>query len=142
MYYLIFRKNFFPWGRKSFTNEKTRTWLKSVYIVDIWTRTFLLTIFVCFSFNYTICCQLCSRQWCYKELQLDCWFQKYLQPKSWELFYLMGIFRTLSLRDSISSNSERTALRRWGVRLYRSFATRAGSQNIKRVLLIKENQIT
>ena len=25
MYYLIFAKNFFLWGRKSFTNEKTKT---------------------------------------------------------------------------------------------------------------------
>jgi len=43
----------------------------------------------------------------------------------------MGIFRTSSPRDSISSNSERTALKRWGegwcagygkgIRLYTSF---------------------
>ena len=30
------------------------------------------------------------------------------------MFYLMGFFRTSSLGDTISTNSERTALRRWG----------------------------
>ena len=30
------------------------------------------------------------------------------------MFYLMEFFRTSSLGDTISTNSERTALRRWG----------------------------
>ena len=49
------------------------------------------------------------------------------------MFYLMGIFRTSSPGDSISSHPERTALRRWaaGVRLYRSLQQGAGSLNIK-----------
>ena len=54
------------------------------------------------------------------------------------MFYLVGIFRTWSTGDSISSNTERTALR-WAVgeaRLYRSYA-----KNAKSWLLFKENQI-
>ena len=50
--------------------------------------------------------------------------------------------------DSLSSNPERTAPRRqegwrWkgGIRLYRSLQQEAGSLNIKRLPLIKENQI-
>ena len=57
------------------------------------------------------------------------------------MFYLPEIFRTSDLGDSISSNPERTVLRRWGgggVRLYRSLQQGAGSPNIKRLLLIKE----
>ena len=60
------------------------------------------------------------------------------------MFYAVGIFSTSSLGDSISSNPERTALRRpeedagYTQVLY----PRAGSLNIKRLLLIKENQIS
>ena len=43
-----------------------------------------------------------------------CQLKKYSQPKSWVLFYSEGIFRTSSMRDSISSNCERTAPRRQG----------------------------
>ena len=62
------------------------------------------------------------------------------------MFYSVGIFRISRLRDSISSNPERTAPRRWRwggqVRLYRSLQQRAGSLNIKWLLLVKENQIS
>ena len=60
------------------------------------------------------------------------------------MFYLLGIFRTLSPGDSISSNPERTVLRRPGEEPgYIEFLQqRAGSLNIKRLLLIKENQIS
>ena len=60
------------------------------------------------------------------------------------MFYLLGIFRTLSLGDSISSSPERTALRRPGEEpgYIEVLQQRAGSLNIKRLLLIKENQIS
>ena len=62
------------------------------------------------------------------------------------MFYSVGIFRISRLRDSISSNPERTAPRRWRwggqVRLHRSLQQRAGSLNIKWLLLVKENQIS
>ena len=58
------------------------------------------------------------------------------------MFYSVGIFRTSSPGGSISSNPERTALRRQagepghiGV-----LQQRAGSLNVKRLLLTKENQ--
>ena len=60
------------------------------------------------------------------------------------MFYAVGLFSTSSLGDSISSNPERTALRRpeedagYTQVLY----PRAGSLNIKRLLLIKENQLS
>ena len=47
-------------------------------------------------------------------LSLGCQLKKYSQPKSWVIFYSAGIFRTSSLGGSISSNPERTALRRQG----------------------------
>ena len=57
------------------------------------------------------------------------------------MFYSVGIFRTSSLGGSISSNPEKTALSRQegepgciGV-----LQQKAGSRNIKRLLLIKEN---
>ena len=58
-------------------------------------------------------------------------------------FIRPGIFRTSSLGDSISSNPERTALRRQGddTGHIEVLQQRAGSQNIKWLLLIKENQI-
>ena len=56
------------------------------------------------------------------------------------LFYLVGIFRTSSPRDRISSDPERT-VGGGGVRLHRSLQHGAGGLNIKRLQLIKENQI-
>ena len=57
-----------------------------------------------------------------------------------------GIFRTLRPGDSISSNPERTALRRWEVGSSQVYIEvlqhRAGSLNIDRLLLINEKQIT
>ena len=60
------------------------------------------------------------------------------------MFYLVGIFRMSSPEDSISSNPERTALRRRGEKpgYLEVLQQRAGSLNIKRLLLIKENQIS
>ena len=60
------------------------------------------------------------------------------------MFYSVGIFSTSSLGGSISSNPERTALRR---REEEPGCTevlwqRAASLNIKRLLIIKENQIS
>ena len=53
----------------------------------------------------------------------------------------MGIFRTSSLVDRISSNNERTAQRRGGEEpdYIGVLQQRAGNLNIKRLLLIKEN---
>ena len=51
------------------------------------------------------------------------------------MFYLLGIFRTLSLGDSISSSPEKTALRRPGEEpgYIAVLQQRAGSLNIKRL---------
>ena len=59
------------------------------------------------------------------------------------MLYSVGIFRTSSLADSISSNPERTALRRQGDEpgYIKVLQQRAGSLNFER-LLIKENQIS
>ena len=59
------------------------------------------------------------------------------------MFYLVGILRTSSLGGSISNDPERTALRRQGDDPGQTevLQQRAGSQNIKWLLLIKENQI-
>ena len=57
----------------------------------------------------------------------------------------MGIVRTLNPRYSISSDPERTVSKKvggWGVRLHRSLQQGSGNLNIKRLLLIKENQIS
>ena len=57
------------------------------------------------------------------------------------MLYSMGIFRTSTPGESTASVSERTALRRRGEEPgYRNFATI--SLNVKRLLLIKENQIS
>jgi len=58
--------------------------------------------------------------------------------------YSAGIVRTLNPGDSISSNPERTALRRCRKEsgYTEVLQQRAGSLNIKRLLLIKDNQIT
>ena len=60
------------------------------------------------------------------------------------MFYLMGMFRTPSPEDSISSDPKRIALRRQGEEpgYIEVLQQRAGSLNIKRVLLVKENQIS
>ena len=59
------------------------------------------------------------------------------------MFYSVGIFRTSSPACGISSKPERTASRRRGDEpgYIRVLQQRAGSLNIKRLLLIKENQI-
>ena len=51
------------------------------------------------------------------------------------MFYLLAIFRTLSLGDSISSSPEKTALRRPGEEpgYIEVLQQRAGSLNIKRL---------
>ena len=56
----------------------------------------------------------------------------------------MGIFRTSSPGDGISSNRERTAPGRRGEKLGHAevLPQMASSLNIKRVLLIEENQIS
>ena len=56
----------------------------------------------------------------------------------------MGLARTSSLGDSISGDPERTVseeVGNGGASLPRSFPKEAGNLNIKRLLLIKENQI-
>ena len=60
------------------------------------------------------------------------------------MFYSVGIFRTSSLGGSISSNPERTALRRREEEpgCTEVLRQRAASLNIKRLLIIKENQIS
>ena len=57
------------------------------------------------------------------------------------MFYSVGIIRTLSQRDSISRDPERTAMRRQGEEpgYTEILRQRAGSPNIKRLLFIKEN---
>lgn len=69
--------------------------------------------------------------------------KKYSQPKSGELFYVVGNFRSSSLGDSISTDPERTALRRRGEEpgSIEVLQQRAGSLNVKRLFLIKENQV-
>ena len=59
------------------------------------------------------------------------------------MLYLVEIFRTSSQGGSISSNTERTALRRQGEEpgYIEVLQQKAGNLNIKR-LLIKENQIS
>ena len=61
------------------------------------------------------------------------------------MFYLVGILRSSSPGDSISSDPERTVLgKQGGESSYIEVCNRgqAGSPNIKRLLLIKENQIS
>ena len=63
--------------------------------------------------------------------------KKKSQPKSWGLYFIQWKFLELQARDSISSNLERTPLRRWGEEPdYREvLQQRAGRLNIKRLLL-------
>ena len=60
------------------------------------------------------------------------------------MFHFLGIFRTSSLGDSISSDPERADPRRWGEEpgYIEVLQQMAGSLNIKRFLLFKENQIS
>ena len=60
------------------------------------------------------------------------------------MFYLVGIFRTSSPGDSISNDSERTTLRQRGEKpgYIEVLQQRAGSLNIKRLLLINGNLIS
>ena len=60
------------------------------------------------------------------------------------MYYLVGIFRISSLGESISINPEGTALRRQGEEpdYIKVLQQRAGSLSIKRLLLIKKNQIS
>lgn len=53
--------------------------------------------------------------------------------------FLGGNFRTARPEDSISSNLERTSLKsgEGGARLYKRFCNKAGTLDIKRLLLIK-----
>ena len=59
------------------------------------------------------------------------------------MFYSVGIFKTASPEDNITSNPERTVLRRQQEEPYYTdiLQQRAGNLNVKRLLLIKENQI-
>ena len=59
-------------------------------------------------------------------------------------FYSVRMFETSSPGDSTSSNRERTALRRGGEEpgYIEALQQWAGSLNIKRLLLIKENQLS
>ncbi|XP_043737882.1 uncharacterized protein LOC122680493 [Cervus elaphus] len=59
------------------------------------------------------------------------------------MFYLVRIFKTSDPEDSISSDTERT-VGVWGlsVRLCQVLQQGAGSLNIKRLLLVKENQLS
>ena len=69
--------------------------------------------------------------------------KKYSHPKSWELCFIRYKFLgLLSLGDSISSDSERMAPRRWGEEpgYTELLQQRGGSLNVKRLLLIKGNQ--
>ena len=59
------------------------------------------------------------------------------------MFYSVGIFKTASPEDNITSNPERTVLRRQQEEPdYTDILQQtAGNLNVKRLLLIKENQI-
>ena len=58
------------------------------------------------------------------------------------MFYLVGIFRTLSPEDSISSDPERTAPRQQGEEpgYMEVLQQRASNLNIERLLLIKKKK--
>ena len=60
------------------------------------------------------------------------------------MFYSVGIFKTASPEDSITSNPERTVLRRQGEEpdYTEVLQQRTGNLNIKRLLLIKKKQIS
>ena len=58
------------------------------------------------------------------------------------MFYLVGVFRTASLGDSTSSNSERTALRMWGEEpgYVEVLQQRAGSSNVRSFCKLKKTR--
>ena len=58
------------------------------------------------------------------------------------MFYSVGIFKTASPEDSITSNPERTVLRRQGEEpdYTEVLQQRTGNLNIKRLLLIKKKK--
>ena len=60
------------------------------------------------------------------------------------MFYSVGIFRTSHPEDSISSNPEKTVLRKWEEEpvYIEVLQQMVSSLNIKRLLFIKENQIS
>ena len=60
------------------------------------------------------------------------------------MFYSVGIFRTSSLGDSISSDPERTITEKKGEEpnCIEALQQSAGRLNTKRLLLIRENRIT
>ena len=60
------------------------------------------------------------------------------------MFYSVGIFRTSGPGGSLSSSLERAAPRRWGEEpgYIEVLQQRVNSLNIRRLLLIKENQIS
>ena len=60
----------------------------------------------------------------------SCRLEKYSQPESWVMFYLMGIFRTSSPGGNVSGNPERTAPKRQEGR--GSLQQRAGSLHARR----------
>ena len=66
------------------------------------------------------------------ETQSKCNSGKRFFLKLGVMFYLVGIFRTLSQGDSISSDAERTALRGEEPGYTEVFRQRAGSLNSKR----------
>ena len=70
----------------------------------------------------------------------NCQLEKQSQPKSWELLYLVGIFRTSSPGDSIASDPERTVLRRQGDES--GYIKACNKGHVKVFLWIKENQIS
>ena len=91
----------------------------------------------------TLCINIFISNW-KRDCHNYCQLKKYSQPEVESYVYLVGIFRTSSLGDSISSKPERTAPRRWAEEpgCIEVLQQSAGSQNIKRLLLIKENQIS
>ena len=88
----------------------------------------------------TLCINIFISNWkrdCHNYYQL----KKIHNQKLRATFYLVGIFRTSSLGDSISSKPERTALRRWAEEpdCIEALQQSAGSRNNKRLLLIKKD---
>ena len=93
----------------------------------------------------------CSVKWDFPDLCFDwsclCGLKKYSQPKSWELCFIWqeflglqawGAASQVTLRELLRSSEEvRGELGYIGV-----LQQGAGSRNIKRLLLIKENQIS
>ena len=71
--------------------------------------------------------------------------KKYSQPQSWELFFFFWCkFLGLQIQKTVPQiTSENSSEEVEGTRLYRSFTTKgAGRLNFKRLLLMKENQLS